>query len=118
MNIFGKTLVFGKVLLLVGGFIATPAAASTYDGVWQVQITSNRVACSGAAVSLDIANGQVASNSAMVTASGRVAAAGKINVTLRSGMKRAVGSGHLSGTSGAGTWRGDICSGTWTAQRI
>jgi hypothetical protein len=35
-----------------------------------------------------------------------------------SGIKRAVGFGHLSGTSGSGTWRGPICSGTWTAQKI
>jgi hypothetical protein len=39
-------------------------------------------------------------------------------VTLTSGIKRAVGSGHLTATSGSGTWRGALCSGTWTAQRI
>ncbi len=54
----------------------------------------------------------------MVAASGRVADAGNISVTLSSGMKRAVGSGRLSATSGSGTWRGGLCSGTWTAQRI
>jgi hypothetical protein len=54
----------------------------------------------------------------MMTASGRVADAGSIHVTLTSGMKRAVGSGHLTTTSGSGTWRGPLCSGTWTAQRI
>jgi hypothetical protein len=51
-------------------------------------------------------------------ATGRVADAGGISVTLTSGIKRAVGSGHLSATSGSGTWRGALCSGTWTAQRI
>jgi hypothetical protein len=54
----------------------------------------------------------------MFMASGRVADAGTINVTLSSGMKRAVGSGHLTATSGSGTWHGVMCSGTWTAQRI
>jgi hypothetical protein len=53
----------------------------------------------------------------VVTASGRVADAGNINVTLASGVKRAVGTGRLSGTSGSGTWRAALCSGTWTAQR-
>jgi len=53
-----------------------------------------------------------------VTASGRVADAGNISVTLISGMKRAKGFGHLTSTSGSGTWRGALCSGTWTAQRI
>ena len=54
----------------------------------------------------------------MMTASGRVADAGNISVTLTSGMKRAVGSGQLTATSGSGTWRGALCSGTWTAQRM
>ena len=49
---------------------------------------------------------------------GRVANAGNISVTLTGGMKRAVGSGRLTGTSGSGTWRGTMRSGTWTAQRI
>jgi hypothetical protein len=53
----------------------------------------------------------------MVTASGRVADAGNISVTLASGIKKATGFGHLSGTSGSGTWRGALCSGTWTASR-
>jgi hypothetical protein len=72
----------------------------------------------GTTVSIGINNGQVASNNAMVTASGRVADAGSISVTLTSGSKRAVGFGHLTATSGSGTWRGAMCSGTWTAQRI
>jgi hypothetical protein len=118
MTHFGKVLVAGKLVALLGSLIASPASAATFDGVWQVSITSNRAACSGAAVSIAVANGEVASNNAMVTASGRVAAAGAINVTLKAGLKRAVGSGRLSGTSGSGTWRGDVCSGTWTAQRI
>jgi hypothetical protein len=53
-----------------------------------------------------------------MTASGRVADAGAISVILASGTKRAVGFGHLTGTSESGTWRGIMCSGTWTAQRI
>jgi hypothetical protein len=85
----------------------------------KLQIASSNTACSsGTSVSIGINNGQVASTSAMVTASGRVAEAGIISVTLASGLKRAVGYGHLSGTSGSGTWRAAICSGTWTAQRI
>jgi hypothetical protein len=58
------------------------------------------------------------SGSAMMTASGRVAETGAISVTLTSGSKRAVASGHLSVTSGSVAWRGTMCSGSWTAQRI
>ena len=105
--------------LLAALAISTPAAAATFDGDWNVQITSSNAACSTAtSVSLEINNGQVASNTSAVTASGRVAEAGAIHVTLASGMKRAVGSGVLTSTSGSGTWRAALCSGTWTAQRI
>ncbi len=108
-----------RILFLLGVSWATPAAAATFDGAWNVQIDSSNGACpSGTSVSIGISNGQVASNNAAVTASGRVAEAGAISVTLRSGMKQAVGFGHLGATSGSGTWRAAMCSGTWTAQRI
>ena len=119
MILLRKALIAGHILMLAVITVATPAAASTFDGAWNVQIASQNAACtSGTSVSIGINNGQVASNNAMVTASGRVADAGNISVTLASGMKRAVGFGHLAGTSGSGTWRGALCSGTWTAQRI
>jgi hypothetical protein len=54
----------------------------------------------------------------MMSASGHVADAGSISVTLISGIKRTIGSGHLTATSGSGTWHSAMCSGTWTAQRI
>src|ERR1700710_2214674 len=118
MGYFRKTIIARRILFLAAMWIATPAAA-TCDGEWNVQIASTNMACpSGTSVSIGINNGQVASSNAMVTASGRVADAGTISVTLISGMKRAVGSGHLTATSGSGTWRGALCSGTWTAQRI
>jgi hypothetical protein len=107
------------ISLLAALAAATPALAATFDGEWTVQIASSNAACTnGTSVSIGISNGQVASTNAVVTASGRVAEAGAIQVTLASGMKRAVGSGHLNGTSGSGTWRAALCSGTWTAQRI
>jgi hypothetical protein len=106
-------------LLLAAVLLTTPAAANpTFDGRWSVQIASSNSACTnGASVSIGISNGQVASNTASVSASGRVAEAGTIRVTLSSGIKRAVGFGRLSGSAGSGTWRAAMCSGTWTAQR-
>jgi hypothetical protein len=116
---FRKPVIAVRLVLLLGMPVATPAAAASFDGEWNVQIASANSACGGGAnVSIGINNGQVASTNAMVTASGRVADAGTISVTLVSGIKRATGSGHLSATSGSGTWRGALCSGTWTAQRI
>jgi hypothetical protein len=119
MEYLRKTSIATRTLILLGMFVATPVAASTFDGEWNVQIASSNRACGGGAtVSIGISNGQVASSNALMSASGRVASAGDISVTLTSGVKRAVGSGHLSATSGSGTWRGAMCSGTWTAQRI
>jgi hypothetical protein len=119
MGHFRKTALAAGILFLTAISVAAPAAAATFDGAWNVQIASTNVACpSGTSVSIGINNGQVASNNAMVTASGRVAEAGAISVTLISGIKRATGYGHLTATAGSGTWRGALCSGTWTAQRI
>ena len=119
MEHFRKTGLAIRILVCLGMSIATPAAAATFDGAWNVQIASSSGACpNGTTVSIGINNGQVASGNAMFVASGRVADAGTISVTLSSGIKRAVGSGHLTATSGSGTWHGVMCSGTWTAQRI
>jgi hypothetical protein len=119
MRYFTKTRIITRIVLLASAHIAMPAAAASFDGQWNVQIASSSSVCgSGASVSIGINNGRVESSNAMVSASGHVADAGTISVTLVSGIKRAVGSGHLTATSGSGIWRGALCSGTWTAQRI
>ena len=99
MSYFRKSAIAASLFAALAS--ATPSAAATFDGDWNVQITSSNAACSsGASVSIEINNGQVASNSTAVTASGRVAEAGAIRVTLASGMKRAVGSGRPHGHIG------------------
>jgi len=114
-----KASVIACILLLIGVSVATPAGAATFDGEWNVQIASSNGSCpNGTSVSIGISNGQVASSSSSFKASGHVADAGTISVTLSNGVKRASGFGRLAGTSGSGTWRGAMCSGTWTAQRI
>mgnify|MGYP003465784525 CR=1 FL=1 len=103
MNYFHKSAIAASLLATLA--TATPSAAASFDGDWNVQITSSNAACSsGASVSLEINNGQVASNTSAVTASGRVAGAGAIRVTLATGMKRGrlrhaqrhVGIGHMA----------------------
>ena len=119
MGQFRKAMIAIRILSLMAIPFATPAAAAGFDGEWSVQIASSNSACgNGATVSIGISNGHVASTNAMMEASGHVADAGSISVTLANGIKRATGFGHLAGTSGSGTWRGPLCSGTWTAQRI
>lgn len=118
MNGFRKGL-FVTIIAIVVPLTQADAAGSTFDGAWNVRISSSSETCgNGASVAIGISNGQIASSSAAVTASGRVADAGSINVTLSTGIKRAVGFGRLSGTSGSGTWRGAMRTGTWTAERI
>lgn len=112
-----KTFIAASVALVAAASFATAASATTFDGEWSVHIASSSSTCGdGQTVSIGINNGQV--SSAMVQASGHVAEAGSISVTLVNGVKRATGYGRLSGTSGSGTWRGTMCSGTWTASRI
>ena len=111
-----KTFIATTVALFAATALATAASATTFDGEWSVHIASSSSTCgNGQTVSIGINNGQVSSS--MVQASGRVAEAGSISVMLVSGVKRATGFGRLSGTSGSGTWRGPMCSGTWTASR-
>ena len=118
MNGFRKGLLVSIIAIIVP-LTQADAAGSTFDGAWNVRIASSSDTCgNGATVAIGINNGQIASSSAMVTASGHVADAGAINVTLSTGIKRAVGFGRLSGTSGSGTWRGAMCTGTWTAERM
>lgn len=118
MNGFRRSL-FASIIAIVVPLTQADAAGSTFDGTWNVRITSSSQTCgNGATVAIGISNGQIASSNAALTASGRVADAGSISVTLSTGIKSAVGSGRLSGTSGSGTWRGAMCSGTWTASKL
>ena len=119
MKYFSKTFVAATIAFaLASPLAAPPATASTsFDGTWSVRIASSSSECgNGQTVSIGISNGQVTSS--MVSASGRVADAGNISVILASGIKKATGFGHLSGSSGSGTWRGMLCSGRWTAEKL
>ena len=115
MKYLRKTIIATSIALLTVSSFATAASATTFDGEWSVHIAASSSECgNGQTVSIGINNGNVSSS--MVQASGHVDA-GNISVTLANGIKRATGFGHLSATSGAGTWRGALCSGTWTASR-
>ncbi len=118
MGRFSKAFIASSIAFAVASALAAPAAATStsFDGAWSVHIASSSSQCGdGQIVSIGINNGQVTSS--MVSASGSVAEAGSISVILASGMKKATGYGHLSGSSGSGIWRGPLCSGTWTASR-
>jgi hypothetical protein len=119
MGQFQKTFLATQLLLCLTLPFVRPAAAAGFDGEWSVHIASSSAECgNGATASFGISNGRVASSGGMMSASGHVADSGSISVTLASGIKHATGFGHLSGTSGSGTWRGAMCSGQWTAEKL
>jgi hypothetical protein len=65
-----------------------------------------------------IANGVLANGGAIaIDVSGKVAANGAVIVKVSHGDQHAVGSGHLAGNAGGGSWSGAGCTGSWTAER-
>ena len=114
-----KTRLAARLLFLVASAAATPAAAATFDGNWNVSIITRTGSCeSGASLPIRISNGRIESGAAPMGVSGRVGDSGGIVVAVSTGYKSATGSGRLAATTGSGTWHGGTCSGTWTAQRI
>jgi len=94
-------------------------SAPNYDGMWSVVIVTEEGTCDRAfRYPIRIANGTLvnAGNSA-ISITGSVRENGSIIVTLSEGGKDATGSGRLSTTTGAGSWRGGACAGTWEAER-
>jgi hypothetical protein len=122
---FAKLITTKSQFLICAGLcalslMATPAAASSspFDGSWSVKIVTSKGTCdSGATVPIRVTNGAIASDLSIVKASGQVAANGALSVNVGSGLEHANGVGRLSDASGAGTWKGGLCSGTWTASK-
>jgi hypothetical protein len=102
------------------GFAATPGfAVPRYDGTWSVSIVTKKGDCIASyRYPMLIDHGVLANGGAIaLNVSGRVASDGAIKVTVSSGDKSATGYGKLAGNSGAGSWSGAGCSGSWTAER-
>ena len=116
MKIIKSSAIAGAFAIIAASI--APAAAS-FDGTWTVSIVTTRGVCdAGMALPIQISSGRVASGHSEVGVTGRVAESGGITVTVIQGIKRAFGHGKLAEASGSGTWRGGVCSGTWTATRI
>jgi len=115
-----KSLFLVRVGLCALSLAATPAAASSspFDGSWSVKIVTSKGTCdSGATVPIRVTNGAIASDLSIVKASGQVAANGNLTVKVGHGLENASGVGKLSDNTGSGTWKGGLCSGTWTASK-
>lgn len=96
-------------------------AFGAYDGTWNVVFATTRGNCSsGYSVPFTVFGSRV-SSAGGGRVSGSVNRAGAVAVRVSVGASRASGGGRLSGSSGAGSWRGiisgDRCSGTWQGTR-
>ena len=112
-------------IALAAALTALPAQAQrmSFDGPWSVLILGDQGSCQGQTYryGVQIANGQVFSQSSGADIFGRVTPRGQVNVRLRQGNQEAVGSGRLSHVSGGGYWSGaspgQQCAGRWIAER-
>jgi hypothetical protein len=97
-------------------------AASTFDGAWNVAITTDRGDCGPASLGVVIHDGslQYAGDSTVIIR-GRVANSGVVEVSVAGNNRTASGKGRLSSKAGGGTWRGagstGACTGRWSAER-
>jgi hypothetical protein len=109
-------------IFLVGSWEPVRAQAS-FDGSWSVLIITDTGECDRAyRYGIRIERGQIIyGGEAGVAFTGRVESNGQVAATVRRGEQRATGSGRLSGSSGAGTWKGQsstgACGGRWEAER-
>jgi len=103
---------------------AAPSAhAASFDGPWSVVVMTRSGPCDQAyRYGVTIARGVVYyAGGGPVSLTGRVTPSGAVTVRVSSGPQYAIGSGHLSRSSGRGSWRGQgpngACSGVWSATR-
>jgi hypothetical protein len=101
------------------GFAGPSNARTDFDGEWSVVIVTKHGDCERAyRAPITISNGNFINVGVnMVDVSGRVSPDGKLTVRVSRGDRSAVGLGRLTATSGAGSWKGGACAGTWTAER-
>jgi hypothetical protein len=110
-------------VLLFAAAAKSPALAAAHDGNWSVLIITEKGECDRAyRYPLGVAGGQVRyTGEAGANVSGTVSSGGAVKVSIRMGDKGASGTGHLSGTSGSGTWQGAgggaSCAGRWEAEK-
>ncbi len=98
---------------------APTAATPSYDGLWSVVIVTEQGDCDRAyRYPIRINKGSlVNAGDTAFSISGKVGGNGAVTVTVSHGDKSATGSGRLSRTEGAGSWRGGSCAGSWSAER-
>jgi hypothetical protein len=117
------SIAFAAVAIFLIGLSEQARAQASFDGTWSVLIITETGECDRAyRYGIRIERGQIVyGGEAGVAFTGRVGANGQVSATVRRGEQNATGSGRLSGSSGAGTWKGQsstgACGGRWEAER-
>jgi hypothetical protein len=118
-----RATTLAMVFAAVMSSAAPSAQAASFDGPWSVLVVTRSGPCDQAyRYGVTIARGVVYyAGGGPVSLTGRVSPSGAVTVRVSSGPQYAVGSGHLSRSSGRGSWRGQgaggTCSGVWSATR-
>lgn len=112
-------LLASSMLLALAG---ATEAKSPFDGPWNISATTTQGSCDRSVhYRITIIDWQVKSGD-ITGVSGRVSPNGSVSVTVHRKDGTAVGSGRLSGDSGAGRWTvqspSKKCAGDWQAQRV
>jgi len=118
-----RAATLAMVFAAVMSSAAPSVQAASFDGPWSVLVVTRSGPCDQAyRYGVTIARGVVYyAGGGPVSLTGRVSPSGAVTVRVSSGPQYAVGSGHLSRSSGRGSWRGQgaggTCSGVWSATR-
>jgi hypothetical protein len=118
-----NSVIFSAFLAGAAWVGPSPAAfAAVRDGNWSVLIITEKGECDrGYRYEVTVANGRVSyRGDSGIDLAGSVAPDGSTKVSIKVGDKGASGTGHLSGRTGAGVWRGvganGSCAGRWEAE--
>jgi hypothetical protein len=113
-------VVFAAGTIFLFGAAEPAKAQASFEGSWSVLIITDNGECDRAyRYGIRIERGQIVyDGEAWVAFTGRVESSGQLATTVRRG-EHATGSGRLTGSTGAGTWKGQMslgaCAGRWEA---
>lgn len=116
-------IAFAAAAIVFAGAPEPVRAQASTDGTWSVLIITETGECDRAyRYGIRIEGGKILyDGEAGVSFTGQVESNGQIAAVVQRGEQSATGSGRLSGSKGAGTWKGKsntgACGGRWEAER-
>jgi hypothetical protein len=108
------------------GFAAPAAAASPYDGSWNMVLVTTSGHCGVIRIGMAVSGGHISATSGKfvmhkIALAGRIAGSGATKINGVAGPRQAKGIGSFTASKGKGKWDGTgpsgVCSGYWVANR-